>query len=97
MSDINKPNQTPIAELAQKAREHYDEVTKNDVQMSVIRDAINLWEEIETSKQHYRTGLANGTIIEDGFGSATSVICPACGEAAMQAVRPGKFQCGECD
>ena len=35
-------------------------------------------------------------IIEDGFGSAWSIICPDCGERSMEVVRPGKVQCGNC-
>lgn len=35
-------------------------------------------------------------IIEDGFGSAWSIVCPTCRRRSMQIVRPGKVQCGHC-
>jgi len=35
-------------------------------------------------------------LVEDGFGSAVSIVCPMCGNRTMQVVRPGKFQCSEC-
>lgn len=34
--------------------------------------------------------------VDDGFGSAVSVICPECKQATMQVVRPGSFQCSKC-
>ncbi len=34
--------------------------------------------------------------ISDGY-SAWSKVCPSCGEAIMEVVRPGKVQCGNCD
>lgn len=33
--------------------------------------------------------------ITDGY-MLTSVVCPECGKATMQVVRPGKVQCSEC-
>lgn len=36
-------------------------------------------------------------MIEDGFGNSISAYCPQCGGRTMQIVRPGKFQCWECD
>ena len=39
--------------------------------------------------------LDNDTI-EDGFGSEWGAWCIMCGHKAMQVVRPGKCQCGNC-
>lgn len=36
-------------------------------------------------------------MITDGYGSYWSVTCSECGEDAMEVVRPGKVQCGECE
>ena len=47
-----QPTKTPISELAQKAREHYTELTKypNDFN-SVIPEAINIWEQHELERE----------------------------------------------
>lgn len=34
--------------------------------------------------------------VSDGFGSSVSRICPQCGKATMQVVRPGDFRCSDC-
>jgi hypothetical protein len=52
----------------------------------LYRDAIAVLKSTEPSED----------TIEDGFGSAWSVICPECKEPAMEVVRPGKAQCGNC-
>jgi hypothetical protein len=57
------------------------------------------WPEVERLLQN----MANmqylvdaGDVITDGFGGCWSSKCPECGEKAMQVVRPGKVQCGNC-
>ena len=35
-------------------------------------------------------------VLEDGYGSCWSAICPECGGRTMQIVRPGKVQCSKC-
>lgn len=42
------------------------------------------------------TELADDEIVEDGFGTATSAICPDCGCRAMYVCRPGDIRCGVC-
>ena len=37
------------------------------------------------------------TLLHDGFGNSTSKVCPNCHKVAMQVVRPGVFQCSECE
>ena len=35
-------------------------------------------------------------IVEDGFGTAASAICPDCGCRAVYVCRPGDIRCGVC-
>jgi len=35
-------------------------------------------------------------LVEDGFGSAASAICPTCGYEAVYVCRPGDIRCGVC-
>lgn len=35
-------------------------------------------------------------LIEDGFGSAASEVCPICGLKAVYVCRPGDIRCGVC-
>ena len=35
--------------------------------------------------------------VTDGFGSYASKTCPECGEDTIVVVRPGKFQCTNCE
>ena len=43
------------------------------------------------------TERADEDIIEDGFGSAWSIICPKCKERSMSVVRPSQVQCDNCE
>ncbi len=36
-------------------------------------------------------------MISDGFGNQVFKYCEYCGKPTMQVVRPGKFQCSNCD
>ena len=36
-------------------------------------------------------------MIDDDFGNSTSAWCQNCGKKTMVVVRPGKFQCTECE
>ena len=39
----------------------------------------------------------NEDIIDDGFGTAASAVCPACGHRDMYVVRPGDIRCARCE
>lgn len=43
-----------------------------------------------------KSGEGNEDTIEDGFGSAWSIVCPMCKRRSMEVVRPGKARCGYC-
>ena len=52
MGQIQQSTKTPISELAQKAREHYAELSKYpNGFMSVIPEAINIWEQHELERE----------------------------------------------
>ena len=36
-------------------------------------------------------------MIDDGYGNYVSAYCAQCHQKTMEVVRPGKFQCTECD
>jgi len=40
--------------------------------------------------------LSSNDLIEDGFGTAASAICPICGCRSIYVCRPGDIRCGVC-
>jgi hypothetical protein len=41
--------------------------------------------------------LPEEDLVEDGFGSSASAVCPICGERAVYVVRPGDIRCMSCE
>ena len=43
-----------------------------------------------------KTSQTDDDMVEDGFGSAASIVCPGCGCKSVYVCRPGDIRCGVC-
>jgi len=66
-------------------------------------DVHSLYSEITTEEERVAQQICDldkpqtsTDLIEDGFGSAASAICPTCGLRAVYVCRPGDIRCGVC-
>ena len=66
------------------------------VQLAVKAEVLRLAELLDKQLSRLNQRAADD-LVEDGFGSSVSIICPRCGGRTMQVVRPGDFRCSACE